>query len=57
MIECFVVEGMGEQDLTNAERKFGRLKEEPSARPSLGQIQYGVLSRFGRYPRMTLVGR
>lgn len=50
MIECFVVEGMGEQHLTNAERKLGRLKEGPSARPSLGQFQYEYLpeSTVGR---------
>jgi len=47
MIECFVVEGMGEQRLTNAERKLGRLKAEPSARPSLGQFQYGYLPVLG----------
>lgn len=46
----FVVEGMGGQHLANAERKPGRLKEEPSAGPSLGQFQYGYrpVSDVGR---------
>ena len=46
----FVVEGMGGQHLANAERKPGRLKEEPSAGPSLGQFQYGyrTVSDVGR---------
>ena len=41
-------ESMVEELFTKAGRKLGKLKEESSARPSLGQSQYGVLSRFGR---------
>ena len=37
------MEGMGGQRLTNAGRKLGRLKEESSTRPSLGQFQYEYL--------------